>query len=163
MKKWSVIITAIVVAVLLINLVSWFTAGRDTALLIAVESFDSAGAVVSGDTLYVFTGLVPELEPQKQIGSISEDVQHQFARRLQAEAGVAVVLLHPGSFEINDSQPITYSDSEAAFFASVERSLPMYAVVQTVVYAPGFVVAHKKTGIWFFGWRLISDQLDSIS
>lgn len=148
---------------LLTNLLGWAVVGQGTAILLAVKSFDSAGAVESGDTLYVFTGFVSEVEQDKQIGTFGEEVQHRFVHHLKDEAKLAEVLLHPGVFEISDSRPIRYTDNEAAFFASIERSLPMYVVVQTTLYAPGFVVTHKKAGIWFFGWWMVSSKLVSIS
>lgn len=163
MKKWTLRIIGIASLLLLLNLLAWAVAGRGTTILLAVKSFDSAGAVASGDTLYVFTGLVSEIEQNKQIGAFNVEVQHRFVHHLKDEATVAEVRLHPGVFEISDSRPIKYADNEAAFFASVERSLPMYTMVQTILYAPGFVVTHEKTGIWFFGWWVVRDKLDSIS
>jgi len=163
MKKAALVVVGVIFLIVTSNLVGWLIFGGNTAILIAVESFDSAGAVTSNDTLYVFTGRVSDIESGRQLGSSSRGIQERFVQRLREEANVSRVLLHSGTFEISESNPIDYTENEAAFFASVDHSLPMYAVVETIVYTPGFVVVHKKKGIWFFGWWLISDRVDSIS
>lgn len=161
-KRASVALAA-VLTILVVNLLSWAFVGRDTAILLAARDFDSAGAFDPGDTLFVFTGVVPDIDPADQISSIGVEAQREFAAQLQSSAQAGEVVLHSGTFSINHPSPIDYSENEAAFFPSLNRSLPMVAEVEAVLYSPGFVLSRHRTGIWFFRWWLVKDELDSIS
>jgi len=162
-RKQIVYVLGILGTVLILNLLSWLSMGRERALLLAAREFDSAGAVTSDDTLYVFTGHVAASRRGSQFPDFKAGVRDAFVRHLLSSSGVSQVKVHPGSFKISHTEPIVYNNHDAAFFVVVDRSMPLWSVIETTVYAPEFVIQHEIRGFWFFRWWELSRRLSGIS
>ena len=146
------------VVLLSANLVSWWVIGYENTLIFTAENFDSDGVFGSEYTVYVFENRTEQAESGDQYMDFRQSTRDRFIQTLQQSAGVRNVTVHPGSFLIDDSYPIEYSDHEGAYFFTVNRSFPMFVKVESITYAPEYVLAYESYGIWIFGWWRIKQH-----
>jgi hypothetical protein len=137
------------VALLVLNVLTWGLVGRGSALSLAPRFFDRFGPYDDLDTLHVFDGYGAEWDDSLSTpGDFSPRQREAFLSGLREVSSVPTLLYH-------DEVGEPFAEDTVNFGVWINRRYPLAAHVTSAVSTLGYAATYDRWYVWAFGWRPI--------
>jgi len=145
-----------ILAILILNILTWFFIGRDSILLKGADIEQTISYIQKPDTLFLFIGKVED-EYNYRFSDFSRNTIDKLETELESQNITVIVDSRTLPLDDPDSDARSLLENTGAnvlaYDIAVRPKFPLVTEIFRTLWVPGFGTDDGAVYLWIFGWR----------